>query len=100
MGASRGARSLQFRVLLAKPHRPAVCDFKFDSWPHTHHTDRRLGVLGGHAEFVQKIQGDSGNCCVPTLRAVTEDYLPGETAGRVAVKSHRFASGAIAVTTT
>ena len=35
-----------------------------------------------------------------TVRAVKVDYFPGETAGRVTVKSHRFASEAIAVTTT
>ncbi len=25
-----------------------------NSWPHSHHTDRRLGVPWGHVEFVQK----------------------------------------------
>ena len=29
----------------------------FYSWPHTHHTDKRLGVLWGHVEFVQKTRG-------------------------------------------
>ena len=32
MGAIRGARSLRFRVLLAKPHRPTVRDFKLDTF--------------------------------------------------------------------
>ena len=25
-----------------------------DSWPHSHHTDRRLGVLGGNAKLVSE----------------------------------------------
>ena len=37
------------------------------SWPHTDHTDRRLGILWGHVEFVQKTRGKgewiSGNWC-------------------------------------
>ena len=27
------------------------------SWPHSRHTDRRLGVPWGHVEFVQKTRG-------------------------------------------
>ena len=29
----------------------------FNSWPHTHHPDRRLGVSWGHVEFVQRTLG-------------------------------------------
>jgi len=37
-------------------------DWVSSSWPHSHHTDRRLGVPWEHVEFVQKTRGsDSGN---------------------------------------
>ena len=35
----------------------SVRNLMANSWPHTHHTDRRLGVLGGHAELVSKDAG-------------------------------------------
>ncbi len=52
---------------------------KYYSWPHSHHTDRRLGVPWGHVEFVQKTRGsDSGNWCRLAVRAVSGDeFEPG-----------------------
>jgi len=41
-------------LAVEKKHHPGLHG---DSWPHSRHTDRRLGVPWGHVEFVQKTRG-------------------------------------------